>query len=417
IPYSMGVNVGSYANTARGSLTQGKSISGASWKTGTARSVDDITRANPGVVTTTSNHGYSTGDFVWISGVSGMTQINDRAFRVVKTGNKTFTLESWNGSSWSAVKTRSTDGYSSYSSGGTIQPCQVSDCSVVVTANGHGLSNSDYVYITGVSGMTQINNAATTTDPSRYVQGYRVANVTTNTYSIGYNGASWGSYSSGGTSYCGQDGCEYRVFVNQDGDVRRLNSSTCVSERTGSNAYTSTYTSSSKVGRNYPAASDQGDNGCPSSQLTPLSASRSSLHTLINNMAVGGSTAGQIGMAWGWYSISPSFNAMWPSSSAGALNDDDILKAVVFMTDGEFNTPYCSGVIAQDSGSGSGGTQDHISCNATNGDPFTQTLALCSAIKAQGIIIYTVGFSVASGGQAANVMAQCATSADYAFLP
>ena len=411
IPYSMGVNIGSYANTARGSLTQGKSISGAAWTTGSAKSISSVNRSSQATISA-SSHGFSNGDYVWLTGVSNMSGINNRAWQVSDRNTNSFKLK------YPGTNTYlNTSGYSYNGSGGTARECLVSDCSVVVTANGHGLTNGDFVYISGVGGMTEINNAATTTNPSQYVQGYQVANVTTNTYSIGYNGANWGTYSSGGTSWCGQDGCEYRVFVNQDGNVRRLNSSTCVSERIGSNAYTSTYTSSSKVGRNYPAASAQADNGCPTSAFTPLSASRSSLHSLINDMAVGGSTAGQIGMAWGWYSISPSFNAMWPSATAGALNDDDILKAVVFMTDGEFNTPYCGGVIAQDAGSGSGGTNTHINCNATNGDPFTQTQALCNAIKAQGIIVYTVGFSVAAGGQAANVMANCATGPDYAFLP
>lgn len=411
IPYSMGVNLGSYANTARGALTGGRTISGASWKTGTARSISTITQASPGVITTTANHGYATGNFVWISGVNGMTQLNDRAYRVVKVNNTRFSLQRWNGSAWAAVATRSSDGFNSYSSGGTIQPCQVSDCSVVVTANGHGLTNGDYVYISGVNGMTQINNGTT-------VPGYQVANVTTNTYSIGYNGASWGAYSSGGTSWCGQNQCQYRVFINADGNLRRLESSTCVSERTGTNAYTSTYVSTSKVGLNYPASTNnRNGNSCPESELRPLTSSRSTLHTLIDDLEIGGSTAGQIGMAWGWYTISPSFNAMWPSSSAGALNDDDIVKSVIFMTDGEFNTPYCSGVIASDAASGSGSNSDHINCAATNGDPFAQTLALCTAMKAQGIIVYTVGFSVAAGGQAANLMASCATGPDYAFLP
>lgn len=413
IPYSMGVNLGSYVNTARGTPTAGRSISGASWKTGTARSVSTITRANPGEITTTANHGYSTGDFVWISGVSGMTQINDRAYRVVKVDNNSFNLQTWNGSSWSNLKTRSSDGFSSYSSGGTVQPCQVSDCSIVVTANGHGLSNDNYVYITGVNGMTQINNGSS-------VPGYQVSNVTTNTYSIGVRGMSWSNYSSGGTSYCAEYGCLYRVFTNAEGNLQRLQNSDCVSERTGTNAYTSTYTSSAsnRVGFNYPASqSSRNSNSCPENELRPLSSSRTTLHSLVDDLTVGGSTAGQIGMAWGWYTISPSFNAMWPSATAGALNDDDILKAVVFMTDGEFNTPYCSGVIASDAASGSGEAENHINCAATNGDPFAQTLALCTAMKAQGIIVYTVGFSVAAGGQAANLMANCATGSDYAFLP
>ena len=45
--------------------------------------------------------------------------------------------------------------------------------------------------------------------------------------------------------------------------------------------------------------------------------------------------------------VSPNFNSLWPSNTAGAYNTADTLKAVIIMTDGEFNTPYCSGVISR----------------------------------------------------------------------
>jgi Flp pilus assembly protein TadG len=104
IPYSMGVNLGSYANNARGTPTGSRPISAAAWTTGSARSISGITRASPGVVSS-SSHGFSTGDWIWISGVSGMTQVNDRAFRVVKINNSSYSLQSWTGSTWAAVNT------------------------------------------------------------------------------------------------------------------------------------------------------------------------------------------------------------------------------------------------------------------------------------------------------------------------
>src|SRR5262245_47939222 len=59
----------------------------------------------------------------------------------------------------------------------------------VVTANGHGFSNGDFVLIAGVVGMTQVNNR-------RFV----VANATANTFELsGINTAIYSNYLSGGT--------------------------------------------------------------------------------------------------------------------------------------------------------------------------------------------------------------------------
>lgn len=403
IPYSMGVNLGSWANNARGAPIGARPISGAAWTTGSSRSISGITRASPGVVSS-SSHGFQTGDFIWISGVSGMTQINNRAYRVVRINNSSYYLQSWNGWGWSNVNTTSGNGYSAYSSGGIARKCLLADCSVVVTANAHGLSDGDGVYITGVNGMTQINN-----------QPYIVANATADTYSIGVNGANWGTYSSGGSSWCGDDGCQWRVFTNPLGVLRALEISTCVSERTGAQAYTDAAPGpSARVGRNYPSTLG---NPCPSATIMPLSSNRTSLKSLISSLNVVGSTAGQIGIAWGWYTVSPNFNTLWSGSPAGQFNSEETLKAVIIMTDGEFNTPYNSGVIAQNAGAGSGGNTDKINQNATNGNPFSQGKALCDAMKAQGIVVYTVGFHIASNGQAASLLADCATSPSYAHLP
>ena len=59
---------------------------------------------------------------------------------------------------------------------------------VVVTAASHGLSNGDRVYITSVTGMTQLNNRE-----------FTVANKTTNTFELsGIDGTGFDTYSSGG---------------------------------------------------------------------------------------------------------------------------------------------------------------------------------------------------------------------------
>jgi hypothetical protein len=74
-------------------------------------------------------------------------------------------------------------------------------------------------------------------------------------------------------------------------------------------------------------------------------------------------------------------------------------------------------VIAVDAGAGSGGNRDKINQNATNGDPFAQGRALCDSMKAAGVIVYTVGFQISAGGNAAALLADCATSPQHAHLP
>ena len=389
VPFSLGVNAGGYAASARGPVTGTTAITAASWSTGTAKTISAATKANP-VGITSNSHGFNNGDVVWITGVVGMTELNDRAFVVAATATNTFQLQGANGTS-----------YSKYKSGGTIRKCQVSDCSIVITAVGHGLNNGNSVYVSGVMGLTQINGLT-----------FTVANRTTNTFSLsGVNGASFGVYVSGGSAFCLVLGCQYYSFTAADGASKRFSISACVSERTGTNAYTDVAPSTSPVGRLYLADI----NSCPATAIVPMSTNRTSLKATIDSLAAGGSTAGQIGAAWGWYMLSPNFAYLWPSASQpAAYTQVDVLKVMVFMTDGDFNTAYCNNVLSNDS---QGYNSDQINCNATNGNSTTQAQAICTAAKAKGVIIYTVGFQVGSGSTAETFIKGCATDADHVYLP
>ena len=406
-PYAVGVNLGGYADAARGAIPASvATITNAQWKTGSTKSITGITRANPAVFTSNS-HGFANGDYVWISGIKGMTQMNDRALEVVNRQTNTFQVRIPGQSS--ALSTSS--GYSSYSSSGTIQKCLVSDCSVVITANGHGRKNGDAVWIDEVKGMTQLNK-----------DGFIAGNVTANTFSTGVSGASYSSYSSAGRVWCADQGCQGYRFANASGGVSAFEVSTCASERTGSQAYTDAApTAGARVGRSY---TDSPGNACPTASITALSASRSDLKSQISALAANGSTAGQIGLAWGWYLVSPNFSSLWTGAGTpAAYNPQRTLKVVILMTDGEFNTPFCKDVIAQDATNGSGGSDSHINCNATNGNAFTQSVRLCDAMKQQGVVVYTVGFNLGSnpseGGAgidtAIEVLRNCATNENTHF--
>jgi Flp pilus assembly protein TadG len=396
VPYSMGVNAGSSANAVRGTPIGPTNITGAVINlTGAEKSISAATKERP-VEITSSNHGFNNNDVVWITGASGMTQLNNKAYQVRNKTTHTFELYTLGGSR--------VDGryYSTYSGNAKVRRCQNNDCSITITSNGHGMINNQYVYITGVNGMTQINNET-----------YLVGNVTTNTFTIDPNASALSPYTSGGQAWCAQQGCSWFAFENMYGDLQTHPISNCVTERSGGDAYTDAAPSTARVSRNYPGSS----NPCLSATIQPLSSSKSSLKTSIDNYAVGGSTAGQIGIGWGWYMVSPNFNYLWPSNGAAAYNTAKTLKAVVIMTDGEFNTPYCSGVISSDAGSGSGSNSEKIGCAATNGDPFDQGRQMCAAMKNRGILVYTVGFQITAGGDAANMLRACASTPANFYLP
>lgn len=81
--------------------------------------ITNITQANPGVVTTSGNHGFSNGDKIWIKNVGGMTQVNNLIFTIAGASGNTFNL---------GISTAS---YTAYTAGGTaekhVQPADTFD--------------------------------------------------------------------------------------------------------------------------------------------------------------------------------------------------------------------------------------------------------------------------------------------------
>lgn len=124
---------------------------------------------------------------------------------------------------------------------------------------------------------------------------------------------------------------------------------------------------------------------CPTSSVMPLTANRSALKTAIDGFSADGWTAGHLGVAWSWYLIAPDWDDVWPADSAPLhYADPDVIKAVILMTDGEFNTEYEAG----------------------QGDTVAQAEALCQAMRDQGVIVYAVAFQAPAAGKA--VLQNCA---------
>jgi len=392
VPYSMAVNVGSYAASVRGPVPAAKAITGASWAvTGSKKYISGVTRASPAKVTTSSAHGYSTGDRVYITGVKGMTQLNNKIYTITKTSSTQFTLNGVNSTSYNS--------YSS-SSGDSVSKCQTATCEVVITSAGHGFANGDYVYITGVSGMTQLNNRV-----------LPIEDVATNSFTLkDVVGTSYSTYSSGGSAYCTTMGCQYYLFQNASWGWNTYQISTCATDRT-TDAWTDAAPSTTYLNPNYPPSGSP----CLASTIMPLSSNKTALKAAVTNYTAGGSTAGQIGLAWAWYMLSPNFAYLWPTASQPAAYDEpNLIKVLILMTDGEFNTTYCNGVLSKDSGFGNGSS--HINCNAPNGNGWDHAGQICDAIKASGVEIYTVGFDIANNQTLQQKMADCASGAGHAYI-
>ena len=169
--------------------------------------------------------------------------------------------------------------------------------------------------------------------------------------------------------------------------------SACVTERTGSQAYTDASPISYPVGL---------DPRCTiAAPLVPLTNDKTALHASINAMTANGATAGHLGTAWSWYALSPNFNELWPSSSNAARPYSDLSvlngsgqpvlkKVAILMTDGDYNTQY-----------------------SANGSSNAQAAKLCTAMKAEGIEVYTIGAQVSATAKA--FLTACATDSQHYY--
>ncbi len=197
-------------------------------------------------------------------------------------------------------------------------------------------------------------------------------------------------------------------FTNASNDGKTFEVSTaCVTERTGANAYTDVAPAGSPVGRLYTSGatcSMSSDN-----EIVPLSNDREMLKGKITNLDLAGSTAGQLGTAWAWYLLSPNWANLWAADRQPvAYNTPKTQKIAVLMTDGEYNTGYCKGVLSKEL---YGSNDDQINCNATNGSSPSQALSMCDGMKnpANGITVYTVGFALGGNQTAIDTLRNCAT--------
>lgn len=132
--------------------------------TETTKNICNITKANPGVVTIAS-HGYSNGDWVYITGIGGMTELNGLIWVVANVTTNTFTLIDMFGV---AVNTTL---YTTYTSGGT-------SARIYTVVSPYAAIDLPYLKFTqsaNVMSLTCVNTTTATEYPAYDLQ--RVANT------------------------------------------------------------------------------------------------------------------------------------------------------------------------------------------------------------------------------------------------
>lgn len=211
----------------------------------------------------------------------------------------------------------------------------------------------------------------------------------------------------------------YRFTNTGGGSTTWRPSSYCVTERIGAQRYTDAApnTAANKVMPLYFSSSSSEDSRCSVlntadleiNAITPLSSDKTELKQRIDKMELAGATAGQLGTAWAWYMLSPNWGYLWPSDAnrPKPYFTEKTQKIAILMTDGEYNTAHCNGVLSSNS-SANGNTR--INCNANNANADTQADNLCSAMKTgTGITVYVVGFALGGNSTAINTLRACAS--------
>jgi hypothetical protein len=182
---------------------------------GTRLSISGITKASPAVVTTTTNHGYASGDVVVFTGLyqsatTGMPQICDIPFTVTVTGATTFTIP-WNTnqSNYTALSGSPSGAYVKkvlypylYAPGSTvISAITTGTTTTIDTASAHNFVVGQEVAfrIPSAWGTIELNSLPNTTIPGQPIYGYVVAVTDYNTVVVNINSSSYTAFNSNQT--------------------------------------------------------------------------------------------------------------------------------------------------------------------------------------------------------------------------
>ena len=165
-----------------------------------------------------------------------------------------------------------------------------------------------------------------------------------------------------------------------------------------------------------PSTGKPGPNqGCTTSQVLPLTSTRTDIETAINAMGASGATNIPEGIMWGWRVLSPE-----PPFIQGREWDDvENGKFMIVMTDGRNEiTNARSNMNRSDYTAFGYGARNRMGTDYTyagyQAALNAKTAAACAAAKARGIKIYTVAFRL-TDAMTVGLLSACASKTENAY--
>ncbi len=162
---------------------------------------------------------------------------------------------------------------------------------------------------------------------------------------------------------------------------------------------------------------DLGPNKYCSQPVTPLTSNKNTVINAISTLQPDGNTHIVLGAAWAWRMLSPRWRGIW----GGEMDTDNLPldyntslmnKVVVLMTDGD-NTISNStrGAYWYLSNGTLGTTNQSTAENQLD----TRTQSVCTSMKNNGILVYTIAFGTGISVSAQNMLRTCASKPDFYF--
>jgi Flp pilus assembly protein TadG len=176
------------------------------------------------------------------------------------------------------------------------------------------------------------------------------------------------------------------------GDKFKPSPDGCASERVGLEQFSDAGPAIATVNR------DSRITGCPAVSVQLLTADEALLADAVNKLQASGTTAGQIGIQWAWYTIAPEWASYMPAESQPGPYGTQLRKYAIIMTDGEFNTAYADVKTSQ-------------SVSSQSAKSMKYAISLCDNMKKKGIQIFTVGFDLKEK-TAIDTLKLCASPAE-----
>lgn len=165
-------------------------------------------------------------------------------------------------------------------------------------------------------------------------------------------------------------------------------------------------------------------------EILPLTAEKSTVQARVDEMLPWhrGGTTGNLGLSWGWRTVSPKWRGRWGGSTPLNLpldyGDPIVDKVVVILTDGQ-NQFYDWPGHPENGGVGPGGSDytaygrlndfGYATLSAARNEIDSRFAATCEAMKAEGIKIFTITFGSTPDSATQSLYSNCASSPDKYF--